>query len=118
MLEIVMLDLPEDEALQLMKESDIYSFLLFPDIVDGETEPRSAQSEGGVQLAFRHIGILNAIYDSLSFEERIGMNKFVAEVFEGLLSQENQDALLPSVEFHYSRAGEIEKIIQYREILG
>ncbi|KAJ3177342.1 hypothetical protein HK101_010301 [Irineochytrium annulatum] len=129
-----MLDLLEDEALQLMKESDVYSFLLFPEsqleaprdnAVPGrplENERRSLDKEPaeleGVKLAFRHIGILNAIYDSLSFEERIGMNKFVAGALESYLNAENQDAILPSIEFHYSRTGEINKIIQYREMLG
>ncbi|KAJ3144137.1 hypothetical protein HK101_002787 [Irineochytrium annulatum] len=131
MLGILSMDLSEDVALKLMRESDTYSFLLFPDsrkenaaseilaksLLDEDMETIQQQSES-VRLAFRHIGILNAIYDSLSFEERIGMNKFVAEVLEKLLSQENQDALLPSIEFHYARTGEIEKIIRYREMLG
>ncbi|KAJ3177341.1 hypothetical protein HK101_010300 [Irineochytrium annulatum] len=133
-LDILKLDFSEDEAMSLMRKSDVYSFLLFPDHqqndIEVATPPTSAVDEGdagtheeareigGVRLSFRHIGILNAIYDSLSFEERIGMNKFVAEVMEGLLDDDNQDSLLPSIEFHYTRAGLVDKIIQYRERLG
>ncbi|KAJ3177067.1 hypothetical protein HK101_010320, partial [Irineochytrium annulatum] len=133
-LDILALDSSEDEALQLMRESDVYSFLLLPKpefkVVEAKTLPNGHSHEAGVdvadvssepdsiRLAFRHIGIMNAIYDSLSFEERIGMNAFVARVLEGLLREDNQDTLLPSIEFHYSRTGEVLKIIQYREKMG
>ncbi|KAJ3195198.1 hypothetical protein HK101_000853 [Irineochytrium annulatum] len=129
-LDILKLQISEEEALQLMMESDIYFFLLFPNgpqealgvdaASEDSLERRSDEPAGtdGVRLAFRHIGILNAIYDSLSFAERRSMNKHVAGVLEGLLSDENQDTLLPSIEFHYSRTGDVDKIIHYRDVLG
>ncbi|KAJ3195201.1 hypothetical protein HK101_000856 [Irineochytrium annulatum] len=133
-LDILKIDFSEDEAMSLMKKSDVYSFLLYPDHqqnhVEVATPPGENVDDGhgasyeepkdinGVRLSFRHIGILNAIYDSLSFEERIGMSKFVAEVLESLLNDDNQDSLLPSIEFHFSRAGNVDKIIYYREKLG
>ncbi|KAJ3135972.1 hypothetical protein HK101_004055, partial [Irineochytrium annulatum] len=131
-LAILALDMSEDEALQFMKENDVNAFILFPDGHQDkreETTPwefselakdadENAKFKGaGIQLSFRHIGILNAIYEALSYDERSQMNNFMAKAFENLFIQGN-DNVLPSVEFHYSRTGDIAKIIHYRDMLG
>ncbi|KAJ3192727.1 hypothetical protein HK101_006069 [Irineochytrium annulatum] len=134
-LDILSLELSEEEALEIMREEDVYSFIEYPesgsqtlneDVVSpilitaasGNTSDVKSAGSVGMKLAFRHIGVMGAIYDLLSFEERIEMNKYIAGVLESLLTDERKDALLPSIEFHYSRTGEIEKIIQYREMIG
>ncbi|KAJ3191259.1 hypothetical protein HK101_007925 [Irineochytrium annulatum] len=131
-LDILRLDWSDDQALELIRESDTYSFLLLPkpELKAEKTDhllvgdsfiddmPDVPAKVGSICLAFRHIGIMNAIYDSLAYEERIKMNAFVAGVLEVLLSDENEDTLLPSIEYHYSRTGETKKIIHYREMLG
>ncbi|KAJ3191261.1 hypothetical protein HK101_007927 [Irineochytrium annulatum] len=131
-LDILGLDWSNEKALELIRDSDTYSFLLLPkpELKAEKTEhllvgdsfndntPDVPTEVGSVCLAFRHIGIMNAVYDSLAYEERIEMNTFFAGVLENLLCDENQDTLLPSIEFHYSRTGEVEKIIHYREMLG
>ncbi|KAJ3172780.1 hypothetical protein HK101_011138, partial [Irineochytrium annulatum] len=132
MLDILALESMETETIELIRKSDVYSFLVFlehatqPAYTDTVTSDKPDEgaldmkpaSTKDIKLAFRHISIMHAIYDSLAFEERIKMNLLVAERLEHLLREDNQDSLLPSIEFHYSRAGATDKIIQYREMLG
>ncbi|KAJ3190943.1 ATP-binding cassette sub- G member 2, partial [Irineochytrium annulatum] len=115
-LELADLDLSEDDALRFIKDHDMYNFILFPPAGDAGKTVEVAKVDHN--LSFRHIGILNAIYESLSFEERISLNKLIAEMLEAVMDGENRAALMPTIEFHYSRTMEKEKIIDYRERIG
>ncbi|KAJ3164534.1 hypothetical protein HK101_000400 [Irineochytrium annulatum] len=102
----------EEDMLQVMRAGDMYKFLLLPE------EGGSSESVGTISCAFRHIGILNAIYESLSYEERIAAHTTAGEMIESLVTDDTREQLLPALEYHFSRTGEIEKLISYKEKLG
>ncbi|KAJ3178896.1 hypothetical protein HK101_010082 [Irineochytrium annulatum] len=125
---IVDLVIDEEEAIEVIKECDLFHFLIRPsDSVSQHTIVTLSDTSSDITLSFddprfhysfRHISIMNAIYESFSFEERIGMNRNVAERLEALLTDHNRQLLLPSIEFHYSRTLEADKIVDYKEELG
>ncbi|KAJ3193554.1 hypothetical protein HK101_004622 [Irineochytrium annulatum] len=96
----------ETEALRIIKENDIYDFITIE------------ESDEEIGSFFRHVGISTAIYDSLSFDERLEANASVGNMFELLLDDSNRSAVLPSLEFHFSRTREVDKIVTYKEELG
>ncbi|KAJ3187264.1 hypothetical protein HK101_009389, partial [Irineochytrium annulatum] len=120
------LDVTEDALLQSMRDSDIYNFLLYP--TEGACPPMAGETEvdirgsmtdiGTISCSFRHIGILNAIYESLSFEERILAHRSVGLIIENLVAADTRERLLPGLEYHFSRSNETEKIVNYKEELG
>ncbi|KAJ3147261.1 hypothetical protein HK101_002231, partial [Irineochytrium annulatum] len=111
----------EQECIKMIKDSDVFSFLICdvppPRDLD-RIETENSTGSDGVECSFRHISILNAIYESLSFEERNAVNISVGVMIENLLNDDNREALLPSLEYHYSRTQEVEKLIKYKEELG
>ncbi|KAJ3193043.1 hypothetical protein HK101_005536 [Irineochytrium annulatum] len=114
-------DMDEMECIDMIKERDTYNFLSYDlptPASSQELDTESRSSSDGVQCSFRHISILNAIYESLSFEERIAMNLSVGLMVEGLLNEGNRENLLPSLEYHFARTQEVEKVIKYKEELG
>ncbi|KAJ3191252.1 hypothetical protein HK101_007930, partial [Irineochytrium annulatum] len=61
---------------------------------------------------------MNAIYESLSFEERIANNTSVGLMIESLINEDNRESLLPTLEYHFSRTADVEKLVKYKEELG
>ncbi|KAJ3412299.1 hypothetical protein HDV05_000957 [Chytridiales sp. JEL 0842] len=76
-------------------------------------------SEGSSKYAyyFRHVQIMNVIYESQSFAERAVIHLALAEHFESVLSDDpsSRDFLVPLVVHHYRKTDKIEKQIQYLE---
>ncbi|KAI8837541.1 hypothetical protein BC829DRAFT_44933 [Chytridium lagenaria] len=71
------------------------------------------------QYSFRHISITNAIYDSLSYSEKLSLHFNVAKLLEEKLTgSSNREALLPSLHHHYWLTSSVEKRIAYAEELG
>ncbi|KAJ3191645.1 hypothetical protein HK101_007528, partial [Irineochytrium annulatum] len=107
-------NIDETKCMQLIREKDVYNFLIY-------LPPKSQNIDvplDGVDCCFRHISIMNAIYDSLSFEERMVAHRSVGLMNESFLDESNREALLPSLEYHFSRTMETEKIVTYKEELG
>jgi tetratricopeptide (TPR) repeat protein len=65
--------------------------------------------------SFRHIQIMQAIYDSQSLAHRSATHKSAAEFYEKALTDGNRDFILPTIVHHYLRTANIEKQIQYLE---
>ncbi|KAJ3189539.1 hypothetical protein HK101_008926, partial [Irineochytrium annulatum] len=119
-LELCNLANDEMACVEMIREADVYNFLnceLPPPSTSQQSRDGLTESDG-IQCSFRHISIVNAIYESLSFEERIQVNKSVGLMIEGLLDDDNREVFLPTLEYHFSRTLEIEKIINYKEELG
>ncbi|KAJ3192726.1 hypothetical protein HK101_006068 [Irineochytrium annulatum] len=112
-------DMDVGECLELIKDSDLYNFLVCGQPTSAAL-PEDADDSypDGADCYFRHISIMNAIYESLAFEERLTANSLVGTMLENLLDADNRADLLPSLEYHFSRAADVEKIISYKEELG
>ncbi|KAJ3189007.1 hypothetical protein HK101_009015 [Irineochytrium annulatum] len=122
-----------EAAMKLLKDNDHNNFLIFYEAepfheegdevaADPPSDPPPILSEDAAlyACAFRHCTILNAIYESLSYEERTNIHKTTAAVLETRMNEDEAGrwSLLPSVEFHYARSNEAEKILDYKEELG
>ncbi|KAJ3408766.1 hypothetical protein HDV05_004760 [Chytridiales sp. JEL 0842] len=75
------------------------------------------------KFQFRHISILNALYDSQSYEERCKLHSKVGKYFEKqrtsyLDGKEGDEALLPILAHHYSRSADLGKKVRYMEALA
>ncbi|KAJ3297013.1 hypothetical protein HDU76_006657, partial [Blyttiomyces sp. JEL0837] len=124
--EIGGLDTTSDEVKAIIEKSDRYHFLHIEINQEGDgSDPHHLDDSDGnlkstpvVHCSFRHISIMNAIYESLSYSERISVNLIAAQRFEQMLTPENEESVLPSISFHYSRTKEHDKIVFYLEKLG
>ncbi|KAJ3192603.1 hypothetical protein HK101_006261 [Irineochytrium annulatum] len=107
------------ECVELIKDSDVYNFLVC-DLPISSTSVEVSKNPGsdGVECYFRHISIMNAIYESITFEDRLAANASVGLMIENILDEDNREALLPGLEYHFTRAGNVEKTISYKEELG
>jgi hypothetical protein len=91
-----------------IKSMDVYQFLI-------------AQDGGSIlsdSYYFRHVTIMNAIYQSITFEERSLLHELAAIYFERLYTETDTDVLLPVTSFHYSKTNHMVKNIEYMEKLG
>ncbi|KAJ3116678.1 hypothetical protein HDU96_009029 [Phlyctochytrium bullatum] len=104
-----LLESEEDPArfLDLIRTEDRFGFLK-------EVEP----NEEATLFFFRHISIVNAIYESLSFLQRSAKHAQVGAILEKKRVDKNCTVLLPSLFHHYSRTDLTEKRITYAEELG
>ncbi|KAJ3095747.1 hypothetical protein HDU97_006573 [Phlyctochytrium planicorne] len=72
-----------------------------------------------IECYFRHITIMNTIYDSLPFHDRQNLHLLAGKQFESAMEcGDKNENLLPIVAFHYYRSGDIPKTILYLEKLG
>ncbi|KAJ3334018.1 hypothetical protein HDU76_013093 [Blyttiomyces sp. JEL0837] len=110
-------DLAVEDMKFIIQTKDRYNFIQLEERVAGEGE-NSQLSSDKVSCSFRHIAIMNAIYDSLPFSTRSKVNETAAQYFENLMLESNSDALLPWICFYYSRSESTEKAIQYLEQLA
>ncbi|KAI8852269.1 hypothetical protein BC829DRAFT_385568 [Chytridium lagenaria] len=69
--------------------------------------------------AFRHISIVNAIYESMPFSRRIELHGCIAEALE-MAAETKSDhiAMLPVIAYHYARSDHIERKVDILEELG
>ncbi|KAJ3192725.1 hypothetical protein HK101_006067, partial [Irineochytrium annulatum] len=117
-LKVAYFDMDVAECLELIKDSDVYNFLVCEPSTLTSTQDSRKPAPDGAECFFRHISIMNAIYESLAFEERLAANSSVGTMIESLLDVDNRAALLPSLEYHFSRSGDVDKIVTYKEELG
>ncbi|KAJ3323424.1 hypothetical protein HDU76_013670 [Blyttiomyces sp. JEL0837] len=108
------------ETKELIEKNDVYNFIQIDStpVTTMESESSTTIDAIDYQCSFRHISIMNAIYDSLSFATRSTINQLAAERFESLLSETNIEVILPWVCYYYSRSQNKSKAIQYLELLG
>ncbi|KAJ3192601.1 hypothetical protein HK101_006259 [Irineochytrium annulatum] len=113
-------DMDVSACVDLIKDSDIYNFLVCDPPISS-TSPHEAPSNpgfDGVECSFRHISIMNAVYESMAFEERLAAHNSVGRMIESILGEDSYEAFLPNLEYHFTRAGDMEKTIRYKEELG
>ncbi|KAJ3196113.1 Adenylate cyclase type 10 [Irineochytrium annulatum] len=75
---------------------------------------------------FRHISILNCIYEGISFSDRKTMHLKVAYHLEEVMKKrgsangesDGDEFLLPLVAYHFGRTGDFQKIVKYFDALG
>ncbi|KAJ3328175.1 hypothetical protein HDU76_010463 [Blyttiomyces sp. JEL0837] len=101
--------------IKLIKDCDRYNFLELSVFDLGTTDN---ETDNVYDCSFRHISIMNAIYELLPYSERISVNLTAARRLENLLTSQNEDVVLPAMSFHYSRTMEFEKNISCMERLG
>ncbi|KAJ3333806.1 hypothetical protein HDU76_003283 [Blyttiomyces sp. JEL0837] len=109
-IEIGGIHMPVAEMYAYIEQNDRYNFL--------ELAGYSPHDYDTHDCSFRHISILNAIYESLPYSERISVNLTAARRLERVLTLENEDIVLPAMSFHYSRTMEFERNICCLERLG
>ncbi|KAJ3411480.1 hypothetical protein HDV05_002133 [Chytridiales sp. JEL 0842] len=67
---------------------------------------------------FNHISVMLAIYESQPFEQRVKHHLKLAEYFEREVNVLNEESLLPTIAFHYSRTPLVAKNVRYMETLA
>ncbi|KAJ3327818.1 hypothetical protein HDU76_011073 [Blyttiomyces sp. JEL0837] len=117
-LEVGGLEITTQEAFTEISESDRYNFL---DIII-DYPSRDTLTDDNVETvyscSFRHISIMNAIYESLSYADRVSLNLTAARRLESILTAENEDMILPAMSFHYARTVDFGKEMWCLETLG
>ncbi|KAJ3327820.1 hypothetical protein HDU76_011075 [Blyttiomyces sp. JEL0837] len=117
-LEVGGLDITTLEAFAIISENDRYNFL---EIIIHHPSTITLAGDNGETVyncSFRHISIMNAIYESLSYADRVSLNLTAARRFESMLTGENEDIILPIMSFHYARTLDYEKDMWCLETLG
>ncbi|KAJ3411244.1 Ubiquitin fusion degradation protein 4 [Chytridiales sp. JEL 0842] len=98
-----------DGCLKMIESMDKYAFLAHQNGMD--------KTEG--EMYFRHISVMNAIYESLPYEQRVDYHLSAAQYFEKqMIEHHAADSLMPIVSYHFSRTSDIAKHIQYLETLA
>ncbi|KAJ3318516.1 hypothetical protein HDU76_000812, partial [Blyttiomyces sp. JEL0837] len=101
----------------IIKNNDRYKFLVLGNTI-GSSNAMEDEPEESWSCSFHHISIMNTIYESLSYTERVPMNLKAARRLEEKLTSENEDMLLHLISFFYSRTTDYAKNIMYLEKLG
>ncbi|KAJ3414708.1 hypothetical protein HDV05_006145 [Chytridiales sp. JEL 0842] len=98
-----------EDLQRLIEQHDTYHYLI-----------KQEQDESGEHpWFFRHIQIMQALYNSQSFAERSATHLQAAEYYEASLElSTNRDFILPIVAYHYRKTSDIQKQITYLEELG
>ncbi|KAJ3178226.1 hypothetical protein HK101_010149, partial [Irineochytrium annulatum] len=112
-LQVFDLDLQLDDVDAWVASHDAFAFLSVADASD--TENRS--------YYFRHISIMNCIYEGISFTDRRGIHLKIAVYLERETMQNgstvaDDEYVLPLVTYHFNRSGDFEKTVKYCDALG
>ncbi|KAJ3101930.1 hypothetical protein HDU97_000971 [Phlyctochytrium planicorne] len=100
------------DALDWIAQHDRFRFLIVRP-QHPNTDPVDAE------CYFRHIAIMNTIYDSLPFEDRQRLHLSAGRYFEMMMVEGGGDeGMLPTVGFHFYRSGDIPKTVVYLEKLA
>ncbi|KAJ3410829.1 hypothetical protein HDV05_003190 [Chytridiales sp. JEL 0842] len=96
-----------EELMQLILSQDKYQYLV-------------KHESGPYAYFFRHVQIMNAIYDSQSFSERAESHLDAAEYYEEMINEANREYILPLLAYHYKKTDVqfLDKQIQYLEQLA
>ncbi|KAJ3145416.1 hypothetical protein HK101_002438, partial [Irineochytrium annulatum] len=94
---------------------DSFAFLLVAEANSGDIEHRG--------YYFRHISILNCIYEGISFTDRKMIHLRIAHYLEQETMKNGRNVVddefvLPLVAYHFCRTGEFEEIVKYCDALG
>ncbi|KAJ3159021.1 hypothetical protein HK101_001156, partial [Irineochytrium annulatum] len=92
---------------------DIYHFLAWPEVAN---DADNDDLEFNPKCSFRHISIMNVIYESQSYADRFELHEKAAEHYETFFSF--QEHVLPVISYHYSKSKNLAKTIFYGETLG
>ncbi|KAJ3412860.1 hypothetical protein HDV05_008796 [Chytridiales sp. JEL 0842] len=126
-----------NDRVEWIKKRDKFNFIVVQDEPDQPTsksvkvksnvevnaEPLDGELEVPVEppdvnhFFFRHITAMTAVYESQPFEERATRHLEAALYYEGMISNSNQEFILPVVTHHFSKS-ELRKHIAYSERLG
>ncbi|KAJ3146066.1 hypothetical protein HK101_002374, partial [Irineochytrium annulatum] len=89
------------------QKEDLFHFLL---VVDDSEQ----------NVYFRHITIMEYIYEAQAFSERQIIHLQIATIYERRLIEKSasRDFLLPTVAYHFRKTDDGRKILQYNELLG
>jgi hypothetical protein len=79
------------------------------------TTPQTDTSNHISMYYFRHKTIMNCIYESQPYSERVQMHVKFAAYFECQLSKRSKEELLPFISHHYGHGGNLFKNVQYLE---
>ncbi|KAJ3410169.1 hypothetical protein HDV05_004024 [Chytridiales sp. JEL 0842] len=97
-----------DDVAGWIKQEDKYQFLL-------RQESLLVNSD---EFYFRHISVLNSIYNAQSFEARAKLHLIAASHYEGILNNDNQDWVLPVATHHFKATRNLVKKVTFMEKLG
>ncbi|KAJ3321355.1 hypothetical protein HDU76_014117 [Blyttiomyces sp. JEL0837] len=112
------IELSAAEMKNIIKQSDRYNFLELAPSENIPPDDGTNESSDAYNCSFRHISFMNAIYESLSYSDRVATNLTAARRLELALTDQNEDVVLPAMSFHYSRTMDFEKNIFCLEKLG
>jgi hypothetical protein len=103
----------------LVKQSPIDGFNNFDPETNSNNESKNTTSNASCgSYYFRHITVMNAIYDSQPFNQRAQYHLQVALFFEDKVNDSNAETLMPLLSFHYSKTRNVSKNIYYFEKMG
>ncbi|KAJ3161541.1 hypothetical protein HK101_000820 [Irineochytrium annulatum] len=102
--------LTSQELGEWMQMCDVFHFLQWSAVDDDDEE--------SLHCTFRHITIMQVVYESQGFADRAILHQRAAERFEAMMSESNRDVLLPLVSYHFSNSDVQAKNVKYAEELG
>jgi predicted ATPase len=105
------------ELRRILLTKDKYDFLL-QQPQQTVTSSSSSSHSPGTDFMFRHITIMNAIYESQAYAARSALHLQYALHLESRVNEQNREHLLPLLSFHFGRSNDIEKHVIYKEELG
>ncbi|KAJ3096901.1 hypothetical protein HDU97_005448 [Phlyctochytrium planicorne] len=100
-------DRTETDLEKMISEMDTFNFI--------RQEEEDSTSH---LLYFRHISILNAISESISYSQKSSWHGIIGARLEQAMIETDMKTLLPLVYYHFSRSSDTTKRIQYGEAFG
>ncbi|KAJ3417257.1 hypothetical protein HDV05_005713 [Chytridiales sp. JEL 0842] len=116
-LSIGKISMDAEEALDLIRKADTMNYLTLHETPNHACDTDNSQQNPN-SCSFRHIALMNSIYESISFSERSKINTVAGEYYEAKLMPNNRYHLLPLLKFHFSRSQDFGKYMTYAEELG
>ncbi|KAJ3415511.1 hypothetical protein HDV05_004713 [Chytridiales sp. JEL 0842] len=111
-LAIFLPEMTTEEMESVINHNDVHSFLVKQNSNEDE------DTNDTLTYCFRHLQLVNIIYQSQSFAERSECHEFAASAYEENLTSLNRDFLLPKVAYNYLKTSRYDKKIKYLEELG
>ncbi|KAJ3410444.1 Adenylate cyclase type 10 [Chytridiales sp. JEL 0842] len=98
----------QEDLADFIETSDTYHFLLplYPDDPDCRA------------YYFRHLQIMETIYESLPYKHRLEMHELLAKHLETKLSPLNKELLIPAIAHNYRRTDRFDKQVEYLSQIG
>ncbi|KAJ3104970.1 hypothetical protein HDU97_008718 [Phlyctochytrium planicorne] len=96
---------------------DVYRFLIPIDGSEVETTETESRSVC-YQYYFRHISIMNCIYDTIEDAKRRSYHDKVGSFYNSIISEGNISIIMPLVSYHFGRGADVKKALSYLEKWG